>query len=333
MTTVHQVYTIRSFRSSKDRDFPKALKIYDDQIHPQAKTDAREIAYWLDNNAARKEGKFYVCGLYTGTDLVGYIEFIHLPKERLIHFDYFVIDPTRKTAGAFYTFTEQLRTFFDEEKLPWDFISAEVAEIEVVNGVSRHAQQLIRVFRQVGFSEVMAEYQQPLLGVEKPDTAIPAKFLLLPRVSMESISKSRYLEIISAVYHKHYGIWYSIYADTALDYQHSLDSILRVAGDSLKEKKDIPLRGPDRVFADSDPGANPPLRDALRYIVKILLSASAAALFHTLLRQKTDFSLWWIAGVSISAFILLSVVLSLTDKKRLEAFKLLVSLVSKFFDR
>jgi hypothetical protein len=333
MTTVHQIYTIRSFRSSKDRDFTKALRIYDAETHPQVKTDSREIAHWLDNSQSRTEGKFYVCGLYTGTELVGYIEFIHLPKERLIHFDYFIINAARRTAGAFYTFSEQMRTFFEEEKLEWDFVTAEIAELEIINGVSRHAQKMIRLFRLVGFSEVLAEYEQPLLGVEHPDTAIAAKLLILPRVEMESMSKVRFLELVSAIYRKHYGEWYAIYPDTAADYQKMLDKLLKAAEERLKDKKEIPLRGPERDFTDSDPEATPPLRDALFYVFKIFLSAIAVAVFNHLLRHTTDYSFPWIAGVSVSAFVLLAVVVSLTDKKRLEAFKLLVSLVSKFFDR
>jgi hypothetical protein len=333
MTTVQQVYTIRSFRSSKDRDFPKALRIYDAQTHPQVKTDSREIAHWLDNNHSRKEGRFYVCGLYTGTELVGYIEFIHLPKERLIHFDYFIIDPARRTAGAFYTFSDQMRAFFEEERLEWDFVTAEVAELDAINGVSRHAQRLIRVFRQVGFSEALTEYAQPLLGIEHPDTAITAKLMILPRVEMESLSKARFLELVSAIYRKHYGEWYAIYPDTATAYQKSLDVLLVAAEQRLKDKKDVHLRGPERDFADAEADPSPPLRGALIYLAKILVSAIAAAVFNQLLRQRTDYSLPWVAGISISAFVLLAVAVSLTDKKRLEAFKLLVSLVSKLFDR
>jgi hypothetical protein len=333
MTTVHQVYTIRSFRSSKDRDFPRALRIYDAQTHPLVKTDSREIAHWLDNNRSRKEGKFYVCGLYMGTELVGYIEFIYLPKERLVHFDYFIIDPSRRTAGAFYTFSDQMRAFFEEEALEWDFVTAEVAELDPVNGVSKHAQRLIRVFRQVGFSEALVDYEQPLLGVEHPDTVIGARLMVLPRVEMESLSKTRYIELVSAIYRKHYGEWYAIYPDTATEYQKSLDSMLSNAQQKLKDKREIQLRGPDRDFAESETETSPPLRGALIYLAKIILSGIAAAVFQHLLRQKTDFSLEWIAGVSISAFVLLAVVISLTDKKRLEAFKLLVSLVSKLFDR
>jgi hypothetical protein len=333
MTTVHQVFTIRSFQSSTEADFAKALRIYDAHTHPLEKTDSREIAHWLDNEHLRKEGKFYVCGLYMGVELVGYLEFISLPNERLIHVDYFVIESTRRTAGAFYTFTDQLRSFFDEENLKWDFVTAEVLDLDVVNGVSKSAQRHVRVFRLAGFSEALAEYEQPLLGIEHPDTAVMARLMVLPRVEMETISKTRYLELVAAIYRKHYGEWYGIYQDTADAYQKSLDTLLAATEERLKEKKEVQLKKPDHDFAEATPDVEPPLRGSLIYLVKIILSGIAAAVFHWLLRRSTGYSVAWVIGLSVSSFVLLAIVISLADKKRLEAFKLLVSLVSKLFDR
>jgi hypothetical protein len=333
MTTVHQVFTIRSFRSAKDRDFLNAIQIYDANTHPLIKTDSREIAHWIQHGATRSDGKFYVCGLYVSGTLIGFVEFIYLRKERLIHFDYFVIESTRRTFGAFYTFAEEMRAFFEEENIEWDFITAEVAHLDEVNGVSRYAQRLIRLFHQIGFCEVMAEYQQPLLGVEHPDTVVKATLLILPRVEMKTISRTRLLELVSAIYNKHYVEWYSIYKDTKNQYQNQTERLLADLKQHLGNKPDIQLRGPEREFTESVLPKSPPLREALFYILKIAASAIAVAAFHFFLRHNVEFPRVWIIAISVSAFVLLVVTVSLTDKKRFEAFKLLVSLVSKFFDR
>ena len=264
---------------------------------------------------------------------MGFAEFIYLQKERAIHFDYFIIEPSRRTAGTFYTFAEQMREFFDEEKLEWDFITAEIAHLDAINGISRHAQGLTRLFRQIGFHEVLADYEQPLLGVENADTALKATLLLLPRVEMETISRSRFLELISGIYRKHYAEWYSIYSKTSVNYRVKIEEQFARLESSLADKKEIRLRSPDREFADSNVANNPPLRGALFYILKILASAIATAVFNILLRHKTDSSTGWVFGITACIFVLLVVTVSLTDKKRFEAFKLLISLVSKFFDR
>jgi hypothetical protein len=261
------------------------------------------------------------------------VEFIYLKDERLIHFDYFIIDPERRSAGAFHIFAEQMREFFLEEGLEWDFITAEVSHLDSLNGVSRQAQGLIRLFRQVGFYEALVNYKQPLLGLEHPDTAIQATLLVLPRVEMDAISRSRFLELISAIYRKHYAEWYSIYTDTAHEYKRKVDELFVELEGELARQKVVTLRRPERDFIDSPVNSGPPLRGALLYFAKILASGIAAAAFHMLLKHQSEFPTVWMIGIPLSVFVLLAITISLTDKKRFEAFKLLVSLVSKFFDR
>jgi len=333
MTTVHQVFTIRSFKSAKDRDFLNAIQIYDANTHPQIKTDSREIAHWIQHGAKRSDGKFYVCGLYVSGILVGFVEFIYLRQERLLHFDYFIIESSRRTFGAFYTFADEMRAFFEEEQIEWDFITAEVAHLDEVNDVSKYAQRLIRLFHQVGFCEAVMEYQQPLLGIEHPDTAVKATLLILPRVEMESISRTRLLELVSAIYRKHYGEWYSIYKDTEAQYRNHTDQLFADLKLQLANKPEIQLRGPERESLVGVLPKGPPLREALFYLIKIAASAFAVAAFNFFLRHNVEFPIVWIFAISASAFVLLVITISLTDKKRFEAFKLLVSLMSKFFDR
>jgi hypothetical protein len=332
MTTVLQVYSIRSFKSSKDRNFSKAIKIYHDNIDLRIKTESREISYWLDRGSRETNDKFYVCGLYIGKTLVGYVEFIYINAEELIHIDYFIIDPKYRTAGAFYIFTDQLKAFFDEERLEWSLITAEVAELDSKNEKLHHSKSLIRVFRRIGFLEVSTEYLQPSLGLGHTDTIISSHLLLFPRVEMDAISKERYLEIISAIYKKHYIVWYSMYPDTIAAYEKHVDELLNAAKRRLRNKKEIALLGAERDFTIAPPLPALNMRDAILYIIKVVVGMLATVCIHYLLSKKTEISTYGIIGIVLAVFALILVLISLTDKKRFEAFKLLVSLCGKFFD-
>lgn len=332
MTTVQQIYSIRSFRTTRDTDFPKALRIYAAETHPQIKTDSREIAEWLDGKHRRDDEKFYVCGMYISAELVGFTEFIYFPKERLIQIDYFVIAQDRRTMGSFYALAEQLKGFFAAEKMDWDFITGEVAELDPIQGVSKYAQRLVRLFRHAGFSELQAEYFQPQLGAEHRDTGLRARLMILTRVPMQSISRDRYLEILRAIYFKHYGVWYSIYADTISRYQAMLEKLVTEAGDRLKNHEQIKLSNPERDFAEGEAQPMPSLRDAVFFAVKLVLGIVATVFVNVMLKHRTEWSFWAIGGATLGVFALLLVLISLTDKKRLEAFKLLTSLSGKFFD-
>ena len=75
--------------------------------------------------------------------------------------------------------------------------------------------------------------------------------MVLPRVEMKSLSKARYLEIVAAIYRKHYGEWAGIYPETAREYHNSLDALLAKAEHRLRTKKEIQLREPEQDFAES----------------------------------------------------------------------------------
>ena len=185
----------------------------------------------------------------------------------------------------------------------------------------------------MGSTSALVEYYQPLLGIEQVDTTIKATLLIMPRVEMESISRSRFLDLIAAIYRKHYVEWYSIYPDTASQYRQRVDEMLAALEKRLPGRSEIQLRRPDRDFTDDLISKEPPLRDALSYLAKLVASGFAAAGFQILLHHYMAFPISLMIGIPASVFILLAVTVSLTDRKRFEAFKLLVSLVTNFFNR
>ena len=54
MSVYQSIYRIKRFTSSKDRDFIKALKIYNDSIAVHSKTDTNEITTFLDKKTSSK---------------------------------------------------------------------------------------------------------------------------------------------------------------------------------------------------------------------------------------------------------------------------------------
>ena len=62
-STLNSSFKIKRFQSSDDRDFIKALKIYNDTIPVETKTDTNEITYFLDLKEKRSREMFFF-GLY-----------------------------------------------------------------------------------------------------------------------------------------------------------------------------------------------------------------------------------------------------------------------------
>ena len=66
-------FTIKRFQSSEERDFIKALKIYNDTIPVETKTSTNEITYFLDKKEIDNR-EMYFFGLYYNEEVIGYIE-------------------------------------------------------------------------------------------------------------------------------------------------------------------------------------------------------------------------------------------------------------------
>lgn len=164
MTTVAATFAIRSFRRADDPHFLRALDIYNRSVHYQAKTDVRDIAYWLENERSHPYAKLYFCGLFEGTQVIGYLQFAYFPAERLVHVDYFVVAEEHRSRGRFYLFAEQFGDFLQKEHLSFNLITAEISLVDEAKGQSGYAEKLIRLFRSTGLGELKVDYLQPMLG-------------------------------------------------------------------------------------------------------------------------------------------------------------------------
>ena len=84
-------YTVKHFENSRDKDFIKALKIYNDSISVDTKTSTNEIIYFADNYNLQHNRVMYFLGLYLNNEVVGYVEAGYLLNSKTIIIDYIVI--------------------------------------------------------------------------------------------------------------------------------------------------------------------------------------------------------------------------------------------------
>ncbi len=214
--------SVKNFTSKKDKDFVRALSIYSKYIIPNIKTNTNEISDWLDdyNKKFEKENgdKFYVIGFYVEDNLAGYAQFVYIKENRLIIFDYLVIDPIYREYNAFFIFVRLLKEHIDKEKLIFDYAIAEVGCIGKDNKFSEESQLLVKLFRMERGGVIEAPYYQPKLGIENESTQIPAILMLFSFERIPEIGKETYLSIIDTIYFKHYCRWYGRYTDTIEKY-------------------------------------------------------------------------------------------------------------------
>ncbi len=333
MTTVAATFAIRSFRRADDPHFLRALDIYNRSVHYQAKTDVRDIAYWLENERSHPYAKLYFCGLFEGTQVIGYLQFAYFPAERLVHVDYFVVAEEHRSRGRFYLFAEQFGDFLQKEHLSFNLITAEISLVDEAKGQSGYAEKLIRLFRSTGLGELKVDYLQPMLGWGSNDTSIPARLMVFFPVPATKLSVSRYIEILKTIYWKHYRAWYKpLYPEHDASYLQHIEQLTKDAEEKLKGVKTLDVDIPDSEFAAAINTRRVGMRrQIIWFAAKLILSAVAAAFLHWFLANRTEWNPYYILGAVVACFTVVAMLLTLRTREQLEATKFFLSVVRDFF--
>ena len=80
-------FSIKRFLTSKDKDFIKALILYNDTIPVDTKTSSNEIMYFCDHCSMQPRRIMYFFGLYCDDRLVGFVEAGYLTTTKTIIID------------------------------------------------------------------------------------------------------------------------------------------------------------------------------------------------------------------------------------------------------
>lgn len=333
MTTVTSTLSIKSFRKPEDPLFLRALEIYTDCVHHQAKTNIKDIVYWLEHAAAHPKAHLYFCGLFLGVEPIGYVQFAYFGATRLIHVDYLVIAKEHRTRGRYFFFIEQMREFLKKERIDYDLITAEVSLVEDGTGRAEYASKLIKLFRLAGMGELKIDYVQPMLGWGQEDTAIPAKLLIAAPVPTSRLSVSRYLEVVRTIYFDHYRLWYEpLFPDFDTAYSEHVRKLLHDADEKARHLKFIEIDLPDIDIDDGIAAIDGIAKRTLRHFVfQILGSGVAAGLLNWFLTHKALWNTYTSIGAALAFFGMLALLATIKNRGQLEAVKFVVAVCRDLF--
>lgn len=240
-------YSIKRFENSKDKDFTKALKIYNDSIPVDTKTSTNEIVYFADNCNLQKKRIMYFLGLYIDGEVVGYVEAGYLIKTKTIIIDYIVIKDEFHLNSAFYPLFGLVQKFFSDELIDYNFIVTEVStkcvgEVDSESFFSRKMLQLedFRIAKQ--------RYIQPKLGIENEESNFEFQLLIRSKQPLTTLKVDTYLAIVKDIYYEHYYAWYSAMEPLhEAEYKNHIDEQYEYICSELQNSKDIILENSNPI--------------------------------------------------------------------------------------
>ena len=205
MTSTFSVaYELICFRSSSDKDFIGALKIYQHSIPHEQKTNSSEISYWIDNVKSFSIGKLFFFGLKLNNQIIGYAELAYIKRDRILIIDYITLEESYKTNSGFYTFYSLIINYIKEKNIDFDFVTKEV--LCRYNETYIHKEDVTK-YELENFKVINSLYIQPQLEPNNAESEKDALLMICMRGSLEGyLKKDAYMNIVAAIY-EYYRMW------------------------------------------------------------------------------------------------------------------------------
>lgn len=219
-------FSIKRFSSSKDKDYSKALMIYNNTIPVDTKTSTNEITYFTDHANIQPGREMYFFGLYVDDIVVGFVAAGYLLATKTIIIDYIVLKDEYRLNSVFYPLFSLIQRYFSEHMVDYDYIATEVSSKCPEQSVDSESFFSKKMLQMEDFRIVDALYRQPRLGMSNSESNFDFQLMLRSAQPIMIIKKETYLSIVRDIYFEHYYPWYDIF-----DSEHSQEYRTHLEGE------------------------------------------------------------------------------------------------------
>lgn len=224
MNTCEIGFAIKRLTSSKDKDFIKALRIYNEAIPVEIKTSSNEITYFVDQSSSQKEREMYFFASYVDDIVIGFVEAAYLLKTKSIVIDYIILKPEYRLNSVFYPLFSMVLRFFSECMIDFDYIVTEVSTRTVDESVDWESFYSRKMLQMEDFRIIDSLYMQPQLGLQNEESNFQFQLMIKSTQAVGTMRTSTYLHIIQDIYFSHYLPWYKMFL-TDEETKHYLDHL------------------------------------------------------------------------------------------------------------
>lgn len=241
-SSLQSMYKIKLFASSSDKDFIKALKIYNDTIPAETKTSTNEITTYVDKKSDDNRDMYFF-GLYFNDEVIGYVESGYLKITKTLVIDYFVLKEQFNYNSIFYPLFSLFQKFFSDNLIDIEYFVAEVSVKTLEQNVDKESYYLRKLLQAEDFRLIDLPYPQPRLGDNNYESNFNLRLMIKSTSSIYEIRNQTFMSIIEDIYINHYLSWYSSFLIPAKieDYQKHIDNLITSIKTNLNPDEKIRL--------------------------------------------------------------------------------------------
>lgn len=242
VSTLQTGYKIKLFSSSNDKDFVKALKIYNDIVPAETKTSTNEITTYVDKKLDNKR-EMYFFGLYYNDDVIGYIESAYLITTKTLIIDYFILKEQYNYNSVFYPLFSLFQRFFSDNLIDIEYYVTEVSVKTLEQNVDKESYYLRKLLQAEDFRLIDFPYPQPRLGTTNFESNFNLRLMIKSTTGINELQNKTFLSIVNDIYNNHYVAWYTTFleSDAIVEYQKHIDDLIEDIKAALHPDKKMRL--------------------------------------------------------------------------------------------
>lgn len=231
-------YKIKHFTSSNDKDFIKALKIYNDIVPAETKTSTNEITTYVDKKRDEKR-YMYFFGLYFNDEVIGYIESAYLSTTKSLIIDYFILKEQFNYNSVFYPLFSLFQQYFSDNLIDIEYYVAELSVKTLEQNVDKESYYLRKLLQVEDFRLIDFPYPQPKLGSTNYESNFNLRLMIKTTTGINEIQNQTFLSIVNDIYNNHYVAWYKTFmeSDAIVEYQKHIDDLIEDIKAKLRPDK------------------------------------------------------------------------------------------------
>lgn len=241
-STLQSCYRIKLFSSSNDKDYIKALKIYNDIVPAETKTSTNEITTYVDKKCDDNRDMFFF-GLYFNDNVIGYIESAYLSTTKTLVIDYFILKEQFNYNSVFYPLFSLFQKFFSDNLIDIEYYVTEVSVKTLEQNVDKESYYLRKLLQAEDFRLIDFPYPQPRLGATNYESNFNLRLMIKSTTGINEIQSQTFISIVNDIYNNHYVAWYATFLETAaiVEYQKHIDELLENIKNTLRTNEKLKL--------------------------------------------------------------------------------------------
>lgn len=217
-------FSIRRIHKITDEEYIEALRIYNETIPFEIRTETNEINFWLSKNKENNYFEIYMFVLYLDGKLIGLSMTTYLKKTKIVVDEYLAVLDQYRINTIFLVYLSLIQSYYKENNIDYSYYVTEISNKDSGESINWESQISLKVLCTEEFGKINAPYYTLPLGLDNYESNFEAILYIKTNDAIKSISKETYLQIVRSIYYDYFLIWYEKFmtAEELIQYKQEI---------------------------------------------------------------------------------------------------------------